>query len=153
MLFCNMTLSLSHWGGAYFSTLLSQAGPQTALTNRVRKWSYSTRSPSLPKFSFHSQNTCSWDITLGNQPARMKYDYTETTTEKPQRMTDPCEEAKEHRGTRNAGEGAIMEVDPPGSASAMCKQWPRMSPSQINDPWNHEQNKMVRSRGQTEDSI
>lgn len=50
-------------------------------------------------------------------------------------MTDPCREAKEHRGTRNAGDEAITAVDPPGPASTMWKETiPQMSPSQITDP-------------------
>lgn len=121
-MFCPMTLSLSHGGGAYFSNPSSAAG----------LWLIEYRSDPIlgialnyPSPASTHKIPCSWEYYSWKPNTSRQYDYTETTVEKPWRMTEPCGEAKEHRGTSNAGEEAIMEVDPPGPVSAMWKQWPR----------------------------
>lgn len=118
-MFCNMTLLLSRWCRAYFSTPSNPDGPMAAL--REHRVILLQAQPSTTQVV----STLSKHSLLGNiSPVNhhiWQDDYSEMTVERSpggqQTRMGPGS-----RGTRNAGKGAITEVDPPGPACATWKE-------------------------------
>lgn len=104
----------------------------------METWPSSRQGPHHPSpASTLPQNACSWATSLRNRPPRMKQHHSNTTTGRLYRMTHPRGKVWEPKGTGN-----VMQVDHPGSASAVWKETrAQMSPSQINGQW-HKQAKL-----------
>lgn len=117
-MFCNMTLLLSRWCRAYFSTPSNPDGPMAAL----REHSDPPPGTALNHPSrFYSLKTLALGKYFSCKPSIWQDDYSEMTVERSpggqQTRMGPGS-----RGTRNAGKGAITEVDPPGPACATWKE-------------------------------